>query len=241
MVTLADSLVSSSSRRLPLRMRPDLSIRYHRYQGQPYWVIKEPIGLKYYRFQEEEYSILRMLDGNCSFDEIKQRFEREYAPQKISLGDLQHFIGMLHRSGLLITDAEGQGQQLRKRRDEAVRRELLSKLSNVLAMRFKGIDPDKLLNWLAPFTNWFFTKWAGIFWGLFGLSALLLVGVKFEVFRQRLPAFHEFFGPENWIFLGATLAITKVLHEFGHGLSCKKFGGECHEIGVMVLVLTPCL
>ncbi|MCA9167260.1 MAG: biotin/lipoyl-binding protein, partial [Planctomycetales bacterium] len=241
MVTLADSLVSSSSRRLPLRMRPDLAIRYHRYQGQPYWVIKEPIGLKYYRFQEEEYSILRMLDGNCSFDEIKQRFEREYAPQKISLGDLQHFIGMLHRSGLLITDAEGQGQQLRKRRDEAVRRELLSKLSNVLAMRFKGIDPDKLLNWLAPFTNWFFTKWAGIFWGLFGLSALLLVGVKFEVFRQRLPAFHEFFGPENWIFLGATLAITKVLHEFGHGLSCKKFGGECHEIGVMVLVLTPCL
>ncbi len=35
--------------------------------------------------------------------------------------------------------------------------------------------------------------------------------------------------------------MTKVLHEFGHGLSCKHFGGECHEMGVMVLVLTPCL
>jgi putative peptide zinc metalloprotease protein len=32
-----------------------------------------------------------------------------------------------------------------------------------------------------------------------------------------------------------------VLHEFGHGLSCKRFGGECHEMGVMLLVLTPCL
>jgi putative peptide zinc metalloprotease protein len=31
------------------------------------------------------------------------------------------------------------------------------------------------------------------------------------------------------------------MHEFGHGLSCKHFGGECHEIGVMFLVLTPCL
>jgi len=61
------------------------------------------------------------------------------------------------------------------------------------------------------------------------------------VFRSRLPAFHEFFGPENWIFLGITLALTKVLHEFGHGLSCKRFGGEVHEIGVMILVLTPCL
>ena len=35
--------------------------------------------------------------------------------------------------------------------------------------------------------------------------------------------------------------MTKVLHEFGHGLSCKHFGGECHEMGVMILVLTPCL
>ena len=57
----------------------------------------------------------------------------------------------------------------------------------------------------------------------------------------RLPAFHQFFGPENWFWLGLTLALTKVLHELGHGLSCKRFGGECHEIGVMILVLTPCL
>ena len=222
-------------------MRPDLSVRYHKYQGKPYWVVKEPVGLKYYRFQEEEYSILRMLDGTCSFEDIKERFEQDYAPQKISLNDLQHFIGMLHRSGLLITDAEGQGPQLRKRRDQTSRRELMQKFSNVLAIRFKGIDPDRMLNWMAPYTNWFFTKWAVMFFCVLGLSALLLVGTQFDVFRSRLPAFHEFFGPENWIWLGCTLAITKVLHELGHGLSCKRFGGECHEIGVMILVLTPCL
>lgn len=37
------------------------------------------------------------------------------------------------------------------------------------------------------------------------------------------------------------MVFTKILHEFGHGLSCKHFGGECHELGVMFLVLTPCL
>ena len=41
--------------------------------------------------------------------------------------------------------------------------------------------------------------------------------------------------------LALTLAVTKVIHEFGHGLTCKHFGGECHEMGVMLLVLTPCL
>jgi putative peptide zinc metalloprotease protein len=37
------------------------------------------------------------------------------------------------------------------------------------------------------------------------------------------------------------LAVVKVLHEFGHGLSCKRFGGECHELGFMLLVFTPTL
>ena len=73
------------------------------------------------------------------------------------------------------------------------------------------------------------------------LSALTLVLVQFDVFRSRLPDFHTFFDAQNWLWLGLTLAVTKVLHEFGHGLSCKHFGGECHEMGVMMLVLTPCL
>ncbi|MEE2780622.1 MAG: biotin/lipoyl-binding protein [Planctomycetota bacterium] len=74
-----------------------------------------------------------------------------------------------------------------------------------------------------------------------GFAALLLVGVQWETFQAKLPSFHTFFAGKNWIWLGLTLAVTKVLHEFGHGLSCKHFGGECHEMGVMILVLTPCL
>ncbi len=35
----------------------------HKYHGRVYWVIKEPVGLNYFRFHEEEYAILRMLDG----------------------------------------------------------------------------------------------------------------------------------------------------------------------------------
>ena len=84
MATLADSLVSSSSRSLTLRMRPDLSARRVRYHGQTYWVVKEPIGLNYFRFHEEEYAILCMMDGTSSLESIKERFEAEFTPQKIT-------------------------------------------------------------------------------------------------------------------------------------------------------------
>ena len=45
----------------------------------------------------------------------------------------------------------------------------------------------------------------------------------------------------NWPWLFLVLAATKVLHELGHALACRHFGGECHEIGVMLLVFVPCL
>ena len=222
-------------------MRPDLKVRRHRYQGRPFWVVKEPIGLKYYRFQEEEFAILQMLDGETSYEGLKTQFEAEFPPQRITLQDLQHFIGMLHRSGLVISDTPGQGRQLKRRANETANRELFGKLSNVLAIRFKGIDPERLLNWLYPKIGWFFSFWFFVCVIIMALIALALVTVQYDVFRTRLPAFHEFFGPSNWFYLGITLGSTKVLHEFGHGLSCKHFGGECHEMGVMFLVLTPCL
>lgn len=241
MATLADSLVSSSSRKLPIRMRPDLRARQHRYQGRVYWVVKDPVGLQYFRFEEEEFAILQMLDGESSLDEVAERFEREFPPQTIRVEELQQFIGMLHRSNLVITDAVGQGAQLKKRRDERKSKERWATLANILSIRFKGIDPERLLNFLHPYVAWFFRPPAIICCCMLALAALTLVTVQFDVFRTRLPDFHTFFDAQNWLWLGITLAVTKVLHEFGHGMSCKHLGGECHEMGVMLLVMTPCL
>jgi putative peptide zinc metalloprotease protein len=241
MATLAESLVSSTSRTLQLRMRPDLSARRHRYHGRSFWVVKEPVGLNYFRFHEEEYAILCMLDGRSSLEEIKDQFEQQFAPQKITYHDLLQFIGMLHRSGLVISESPGQGKQLVKRRNEKKRKEFLGKFTNVFALRFRGVDPERFLNWLYKYTWWFFTWPALICCLLLGMAALSLVVVQFEDFQSRLPTFHQFFGPRNWFYLGITMAVVKVLHEFGHGLSCKHFGGECHELGAMMLVFTPAL
>ena len=76
---------------------------------------------------------------------------------------------------------------------------------------------------------------------LLALSALTLVIVQFDEFHAKLPTFHQFFTVSNAFWLMVVLGVTKVIHEFGHGLTCKHFGGECHELGIMFLVLTPCL
>ncbi len=241
MTTLAESLVSSSSRALTVRKRPDLVANRQRYQGTGFWVVKEPVGLQYFRFHEEEFFILNMLDGHVSLQQIKDGFEQRFAPQKITFGDLQQFIGMLHRSGLVISNSPGQGKALRERGRKKTNKELRGKFTNVFAIRYRGFDPERILNAILPWFGWMFTVPALLFFVGVLLSASLLLASQYDTVYSRLPTFQQFFAADRWLILAVTMAIVKVLHEFGHGLSCKKFGGECHEIGFMLLVFTPCL
>src|SRR5262249_34141486 len=55
------------------------------------------------------------------------------------------------------------------------------------------------------------------------------------------PSYHEFFSFKTVAYLWVALGAVKIIHEFGHGLSCKAFGGEVHEMGLLFLVFSPCL
>lgn len=237
----SSTLVSSTTRPVQLRMRPDLQVTRQSYQGREYWVIKDPLALKYFRFEDEEHALLSLLDGKSSLDQIREQFEAQFAPQKISAAELHQLIGLLYRNGLLLSELPGQGDQLAQRAATKGRQVLLGKLSNILAVRFRGYDPDRLLTGLNRYFGWLFSVPALVFAILLMLSALLLIGAEFDVFRSRLPDFREFFAAKNWGWLALTLCVTKILHEIGHGLACKRFGGECHEMGLMLLVFTPCL
>ncbi len=240
MVTLNDSLVSSAKRKLPVRVRPDIRSSRSQYLGLSYWIVKDPVGSKYFRFHDEEYFILKQFDGTKSLEEIKDAFEKEFLPQKITLEELQRFLGQLHQSNLILSVLPNQGTELLKRRNKRRRQEMLQKCSNILSIKFKGFDPDRLLDALYPWVAWCFHPATVACSLLLGLAAALLILVQFDIFRSKLPAFQDFFGVSNIILLSITLGATKALHEFGHGLTAKHFGGECHEMGIMILVLTPC-
>ena len=111
MASLADSLVSSAERILQVYARTDLSARRSNYIGKSYWIVKDPIGLKYFRFQDEEYFILKNLDGKQSLETIKEKFEAEFPPQKITLEEIQSFVGQLHQSNLIVAGVKDECTQ----------------------------------------------------------------------------------------------------------------------------------
>jgi len=232
---------SSAARGVALRMRPDLSIHPQQVGRQRYWVVKDPVALTYFHLRDEEHAILRMLDGRISLAEIKRRFEQLFAPLQLTVERLHAFLFRLHRCGLVLSEASGQGSQLLIRRNRRRRLEWLRSVTGILAIRFRGIDPEPLLRWLYPKCRWLFSWWVLAGCTAVALAAGGLVAARFDVWQSKLPDFREFFNARNVVWLAAALAVAKILHELGHALTCKHFGGECHEMGVMFLVFTPCL
>jgi putative peptide zinc metalloprotease protein len=228
-------------KRVKLRLRTDLSVTPQKYEGRTYYVVKDPVTLRYYRFKEQEHFLLGFMDGKHTLEEAQKEYEKRFRPERLTLEDLEGFAQQLLTAGLAQNESPRAGQQLIERRKKRQRSKLLQTFTNILYIRIPLFDPDRILVKMVKYCGFFFSLW------FFALAlcvmggALALVLTHFDTFRSKLPSYHEFFSFQTVIYLWIALGVVKVIHEFGHGLSCKKFGGEVHEMGLLFLVFSPAM
>jgi len=234
-------LKPSTRRPVPLVRRADLVVQRVECQGGEYFVIKDPVALKYYRLDPEHYHVLGLLNGQRSLDEVRDDLHTVFPYARPTLPELQGVVVDLHTKGLVASNRSGQGNVLIEKRTKARTQQFWGVLKNILSLRLPGWDPERTLRALHPFVAWLYQPWAIVLQVLLVGAAWLLLMIQFDHFRRLLPEFQQFFGWPNLLWLYLTLAFTKVLHELGHGMTCRHFGGECHEIGVIVLVFSPTL
>src|SRR5262249_9744716 len=106
-----------------------------------------------------------------------------------------------------------------------------------LALRFPLWDPDKFLartqRYVEPLFSWFgILLWLGVV----GTGAVLAASRWTDLTQDMTDRVLD---PANLVLLWFVYPVVKALHELGHAYAVKKWGGEVHEIGVMLLVLSP--
>jgi putative peptide zinc metalloprotease protein len=242
-MTTAANPASDLERRksLRIRLRADLEIDAHKYEGRTFYVVKDPVSLRYYRLKDNEHFLLQFLDGKHTLEDAQKAYEKEYRPERLRLEDLEGFAQQLLTAGLALSDSPKAGKQLFERRGKRRRREFLQTFTNILYIKIPIFDPERILKWMLGYVGWIFSMWFFLLSVAFMLAAVLLVATHFQTFRSKLPSYHEFFSFKTAVYLWAALGVVKVIHEFGHGLSCKRFGGEVHEMGALLLCLSPAL
>ncbi len=225
--------------------RADLISRPFGEDGQ--YVVKSPDAGDYFHLGGEEHFLLMQLDGCNDPANVCQAYEREFGGHLTEV-DLDEFIESIREHGLLEegdgTDA-GQTEspsvkahtsaECFKRRSSKPRQS--SKQQNILYFRKSVFDPDRLLTWLEPRLWFLWTKTFLVTSVLSILAAILLLWINAS---EATTALGQAVRWETAVLVWLTLFAVCTLHEFAHGLTCKHYGGEVHEIGFLMMFFMPC-
>lgn len=228
---------------VPAPLRKDLVESRQKYLGRSYTVLKNPISLSYFRLQETHREAAELFDGKKNCAQIaahliaNSRYWRSL-PRRQAVEEVAALARQLAMSGLLRTrggSAVARGEHL-KRAKKARWMEI--GIAQILYFRKSLVDPDRLLTRITPFFRPLFTRTFVV------LTALLFFITLFAVLRQGdalLEQGANFFTLHNLALSWVIFFGVKMIHEFGHGISCKHYGGEVHEMGFMFILFTPYL
>jgi putative peptide zinc metalloprotease protein len=128
-------------------------------------------------------------------------------------------------------------EKLIDRRKKERKQLFKTKYGNPLALRFSLFDPDAFLTRSMPYVGPFFTRIAGV------LALFIILFAGFQMLRNwellSSYAVENTLSPYNLFLMWLVYPVIKLVHELGHGFAVKRWGGEVHELGIMLLVLMP--
>ena len=232
---------SQSHPSLNVRRRPDLVGVETQHKNDSAIVIKDPIALKYHRMRPDEFFVLQMLDGQNSLEDIRVAYEARFPPMRVTKAQLNQLLFRFHQSGLTLSGAALQGDRLNEKRRKDRWDRWKQHISGVLFIRFPGVDPEPLMRWIYPPIRPLLSRFGMAIAAVVCIAATILFAGQWERFASEFPEMNHWLRVEALFILAVVIGGTKVLHELGHAITCKHFGGECHQIGPMLLVFTPAL
>jgi len=237
-----NSVIPIQEPAIPWRLRSDLQIQAADLTADAAaWTIKDPLRLTYFSAEAEEMAFLKLLDGKNSLSQILHLLSLQFPNTDFSTDNLRQFLSSSVNGGLLRATVPGHSQRLNAIRKRQNSHAWLRRSLSLLTYRFRGIDPSRILCSLDRVFGWIFSIRCLILAASICGFAALIVYARREQLESELPSISTLFTATNLPILALSVLFVKVLHEFGHGLTCRHYGGECHELGILVVGIVPLL
>ncbi len=219
-----------------VRLNPAVGVTRQIFRGQVWYLLKDPLNNEFFRISPPAYSFVGRLKGGQTVDEVWQECLALMPDDAPGQEEVIQVLSQLHRANLLQSDLAPDSRQLLERQRKVKSRKVRGQAVNFLFLNIPIFDPDRLLTFLRPFFRPFLNPLGFVVWLGIVISAIwTAIGHLDKLADQSSGVL----APHNLIYLYACTVFIKLLHELGHGVMCKHFGGEVRKTGVMLMLLTP--
>ncbi len=219
------------------RLRSHVHILKHQYRGEDWYIIQDRFTGRYHRFSVEAYQVIGLMNGRRTLEQIWQKAGLELGDHMPTQDEIIHLVSMLFRADLLQSSIVPDFKDLESRYKKGKRNKFLMNLRSPMSVRFPLIDPDRFLIVTYPFVKPLLGWTGAACWLIVICAAFLLSFMHWSDLTENVT--DALFSLQNVFWITLLYPLLKAMHELGHGYMVKKWGGEVHEMGIMLLVFFP--
>jgi putative peptide zinc metalloprotease protein len=220
------------------RLREELTVLPARplWSGAGTWTIHDPVRNLYFRVGS---SIAELLA--CWQATTISRFRRHASSlldREVNADEINQAARFLSEN-LLVHSDDCLGWQVLKARAEANRKPLWQRaIHSYLFFRIPLIRPQPVIDFLWPWVSPLYSRKCVFTLAVLFLVAAWLLSRQWEAY---LASFAGFVTPAGIVLSVLSIALVKILHEFGHAFMAKRYGISIPVMGVAFILAWPVL
>ena len=215
------------------QLRSDVQVQRQYVRGELWYVLVNTADAVHYRINQRAYQLIGRCDGRRSLQAIWDALLEELRDAAPTQDEVIRILGQIEGQGLLFYDVSPDAESLQRRLDERNRRGFI----NPFALRIPLGDPTPLLRkleWLSPLL---FNPFVMFLWAATTLVALSVTASNWTALHAHAVAWMP---TSRYLGLAfVAFPVIKALHELGHALAVRRWGGGVHEAGFSLFALVP--
>ncbi|MGI9321895.1 MAG: HlyD family efflux transporter periplasmic adaptor subunit [Thiogranum sp.] len=219
------------------RLVPHADLQRHTLRGQVWHVLLNRVSGRSYRFSGNAHHFIALMDGQRTVEDLWQANGDSLGDEGLTQEEAVGLLRRLYSADLLQTDTSTDAAEIFDRQQRQAHAKWIGRIKNPLAVKVPLFDPDRTLERLLPIFRPLFGRMGLVLW-----LAVLAVGAVMAALHWPeivSDTSTSLLSPQNLALLWLCYPLIKALHELGHGLATKVWGGEVHEVGVILLALIP--
>ncbi len=223
-----------------LRLRHGLQFQLHEYGGVPCYVAQDSTSSGFYQLGLPEYAFVSLLDGETTIQEAVEEISSQLDCKAFTIRDATRTCHWLLQNRLAdpvdaSQTARANVAHLLDGLQERGNAKLLAQ-SNPLFIKLPLGNPEPIIRWASDWFGWTAGK---LFFMVWLCTLVIAVFHVWSSSAELTSAALSIFVPSAWMWLSVTFVCMKILHELGHGLFCKQFGGHVPEAGLVFILFVP--
>jgi putative peptide zinc metalloprotease protein len=218
------------------RLRANARVQRQVHRDQIWFQLIDAVTGRRHRVNEAAYRFIGRLDGQRTTGAVWDALLAEFGDAVLTQDDAIRVLGQLNSAGLLQCELTPDIERLFRQYRRRARRRRWMEL-NPLAVRVRVFNPTRLLAVFDPWLTRLFHPAMLALWLAVVLPALLLALHHWPELSAFAAAHVD--TPRYLAIAWFAFPLIKAVHELGHALAVRRWGGDVHDVGFTLFVLVP--